>query len=333
MSRKNETRAILGMALWETPGVVVPGPQLCARAGITRQAVWKTMEKLQTEGFPVEVVPRRGYRLRQDVPDVLHPLWLALAAATLPTKAAFEVFDEVTSTQQVARERARQGAPAPTVVLAERQSAGRGRHGRIWVSPRGCGIYMSVLLRPQLAPSQASLLSLAAGLAVRRGVFRRTGMACDLKWPNDLLRGNGKVCGILTEVASDPDHIHFAVVGMGVNVNFSEQRDPEGTFLFPPAFLQQDASVPVHRGWLVVAILEELMPLVAALECGGAEALVAAYAANCTTLGRCVRMLTDQGSTEGTAKTLSPEGALVVETSEGLRTFTSADVLHASRSS
>ncbi len=333
MFRKRETREILGALLWENPGVVVPGSLLCARAGITRQAVCKNMEKLQEEGFPVEALPRRGYRLRQDAPDVLHPLWLSLAATAVPGEPTFEVFDEVPSTQQIARERARQGVPAPAVVLAERQSAGRGRRGRTWVSPRRCGIYMSVILRPNLSPSQAALLSLAAGLAVRRGIFRRMGISCDLKWPNDLLWNEGKVSGILTEVASDPDHIHFAVVGMGINTNASKDMKIEVDSLVPPACLQNATGTPVHRGWLVVSILEELMLLVASLESGGAKDLVEAYAANCTTLGRQVRMLTDQGTTEGMACAISPEGALMVKTPEGMRVFTSADVIHASRSS
>ncbi|HOU32998.1 MAG TPA: biotin--[acetyl-CoA-carboxylase] ligase [Synergistaceae bacterium] len=330
MSQKKETRQILGSLLWEAQGGVVSGPSLCARAGITRQAVWKTMERLLEEGFPLEIIPRRGYRLCQEAPDTLHPLWLSLAASAVPGRPTFEVLDEVPSTQHVARELFRRGVPSPVVVLAESQSEGRGRRGRSWSSPRGCGIYMSVLLRPSLSPRQAPLLSLAAGLAVRRGIWRKTGIACDLKWPNDLLRGGGKVCGILTEAASDPDQIHFAVVGMGINVNLCGRVVPKDISPTPPALLQREGDPLIHRGWLVVAILEELVSLVSLLESGGSQGLVAEYESHCATLGRAVQVITDQGITLGTARGISSEGALVVESAEGVRQFASADVIHAS---
>lgn len=330
MSRAENTRERLGAMLWDARGEIVPGPELCGRLGISRQAVWKILNQLQREGFPVMIVSRRGYRLPVETKDCLHPLWLALAAQREGWHPVFSFHEEVSSTQQVAREFARSGAPSGTVVLAKRQTAGRGRRGRTWMSPPLGGIYMSVLMRPMLAPSQAPLLSLVAGLAVRDALQRTTGIESDLKWPNDLLVNGRKICGILTEASSDPDRILYAVTGMGINIDMTEEDVPD-SLRSAVTSVRMLTGASTHQGWLVVAVLDAFATLVQALEQGKGSEIMKRYSKACATLGQDVRMVTDQEEISGWASGISAEGALLVETAKGLRAFSSADVVHASR--
>ncbi|MGH9356437.1 MAG: biotin--[acetyl-CoA-carboxylase] ligase, partial [Terriglobia bacterium] len=202
----------------ENAMVVLPGPKIAAEIGVTRHRVWTWVEKLRALGMEIQGRPSSGYKLRK-LPDLLTPALMRgeLAGGVVGRKLIH--FFSVDSTNSVAMNLAARGETHGTVVVAEEQTSGRGRLGRTWYSERSAGIYVSVILRPVLAPSAAPALTLAAGLAARRAIETATGNTPDIRWPNDLLVNGKKVCGILTEMNAEMDRVHSVVVGAGINVN------------------------------------------------------------------------------------------------------------------
>ncbi|MBI2957121.1 MAG: biotin--[acetyl-CoA-carboxylase] ligase [Acidobacteria bacterium] len=210
---------LLGLLI-EHPMVVLSGAKIARQVGVSRSAVWHWVEKLRALGVRIKGHPKTGYQLER-VPDILVPQLLRLRLEGTAFARRIHHFFKIHSTNDVTLELAAAGEPHGALVLAEEQTAGRGRLGRAWYSEKTTGIYLSVLLRPQLAPQQAPLLTLLAGLAVRDAAVEVTGLAVDLRWPNDLLVGGKKFCGILTEMQAEADRIRHVVVGIGVNVNHS----------------------------------------------------------------------------------------------------------------
>ena len=204
--------------LAENSTIVISGAKIAKEIGVTRQQVWRWVQKLRALGVKVSGHPRTGYHIER-MPDILVPRLLAHRLHGTPFAKHIYHFFKVDSTNTVALRLGEEGEPHGTVVLAEEQTAGRGRAGRSWVSEKSSGIHASVLLRPPISPAQASLLTLVAGLAARDAVVEETGIEVDIRWPNDLLAGGRKFCGILTEMRAEPDRVHYAVVGMGINVN------------------------------------------------------------------------------------------------------------------
>lgn len=204
--------------------VVVPGPKIAAEIGVSRSTVWEWVEKLRELGVAIKGHPRHGYQLEK-LPDVLAP---SLVRAELPNaEIGHKVihYFRTDSTNSAALELGAQAAPHGTVVIAEEQTAGRGRLGRKWYSEKSSGIYASIVLRPPLAPSTAPVLTLMAGVAVHSAVRAATGLSGDIRWPNDLLINGKKVCGILTEMRAEVDRLHMVVLGIGINVNQSSMPD------------------------------------------------------------------------------------------------------------
>jgi BirA family biotin operon repressor/biotin-[acetyl-CoA-carboxylase] ligase len=238
-------------------------------------------------------------------------------------------FETVDSTQEIAKEAARRGMPAGLVVLSEEQRAGRGRMGRTWLSPTGGNLYASLLLRPRISPMQIQLVNLAAGLAVQMALESLFRVRCSLKWPNDLLWKGRKLCGILSETASETDRVHFAVTGIGINVNMSV-RDLISAGAENPCSLIEIRNETSNRGEILVEILRRISELIGLLEAGpeGVQRLVALYRQRCSTLGKEVRVLTDSGTDYGIAENITQDGALEVNVQGSLRVYTAADVLH-----
>jgi BirA family biotin operon repressor/biotin-[acetyl-CoA-carboxylase] ligase len=207
--------------LSESPMLVISGEKIAKEIGVTRSTVWRWITRLRELGVRVKGHPNSGYHIEQ-VADILVPNLLRRQLAGTPFAKRIVHYFKVDSTNRVAMELGQQGDPHGTVVIAEEQSAGRGRTGRTWHSEKSSGIYMSILLRPALTPVQAAALTLAAGLAVRDAVAEQIGAEPDLRWPNDLLLNGKKLCGVLTEMYAEPDRIRYVVVGIGLNVNHSK---------------------------------------------------------------------------------------------------------------
>src|SRR5579864_9218198 len=204
--------------LAENGTIVVSGARVAREIGVSRSTVWKWVERLRELGVRVKGHPRTGYFLER-VPDILTADMLRQRLkGSVFGKRIFHFF-KTDSTNRVALELGHAGEPEGAVVLAEEQTAGRGRAGRTWQSERAAGIYVTLLLRPRLSPVQAPLLTMMAGLSVRAAVQAQTGLLVDLKWPNDLFVAGKKVGGILTEMHAEPGQVRFVIVGIGLNVN------------------------------------------------------------------------------------------------------------------
>jgi len=216
------------------PTVVISGTKLAQEIGTTRSEVWRLVQSLRKLGVDIEGHPSSGYQLTA-VPDLLLPEMLDPLLRGTIFGSNIHHYYRAGSTNTIALEDAAAGAPEGSIYLAEQQSAGRGRGSNTWHSAESTGIYCSVILRPNLPPSDVLALTLATGLAVRaaiHGIDSR--VLADLKWPNDLLISGKKVCGILTEMSSEATRVRHIVVGIGLNVNHTEfpaELDPIATSL------------------------------------------------------------------------------------------------------
>ena len=247
-----------------------------------------------------------------------------------------DVVDETGSTNADLAAAARDGAPAGRVLVADHQSAGRGRLGRTWTAPPGSGIAMSVLLRPDVPLDRWTWLPLLAGLAVSDGIRQETDLPANLKWPNDVLLLGKKVCGVLAErveTSTGP----AVVIGMGINVHLSAEQLPVPTATSLALALAELGvpNVPVSRTSLLSTTLRSLERIlrhwdeVAGVRDADADPLALAYRERCTTIGREVRIsLSDGSAVEGVARDVDASGRLVLETAGGTQTFGAGDVVH-----
>ena len=305
--------------------VVASGTKIAEELGTTRSEVWRLIQQLRGLGVDVAGHPATGYRLRA-VPDLLLPEMIApLVKGTIFAKQIHHYY-KVGSTNSEAMNAASEGAPEGSVFLAEEQLAGRGRGDHAWHSARSAGIYCSVILRPEIPPSDALLLSLAAGLAVRAAVTEVAHLSVDLKWPNDLLLGGRKFCGILTEMNAEATRVRHLVVGVGINVNQTKL----------PAELKEIAtSIKIETGteWsrveLCAALLKSLDREYRELLNDGTAArssVMKRFEQNSSSVrGRKVRV-EDNTGLQGVTEGLDARGFLQVRTADGLRTVLSGTV-------
>lgn len=211
----------------------VSGQTLCSRLHVSRTAVWKVVKQLEEEGYRIEAVRNKGYRL-VEIADVMTKAEIGSRLQTRFMGRNLVYLPVTDSTNIQAKKLAEEGEPEGTLVVANAQQAGKGRRGRSWSSPSGENIYMSFLLRPQIPPQCASMLTLLAGMACARAVKEETGLTAAIKWPNDLVLNGKKICGILTEMSTELEQIHYIVTGIGINVNqtdFPEEIRDKATSL------------------------------------------------------------------------------------------------------
>ncbi|HTS69951.1 MAG TPA: biotin--[acetyl-CoA-carboxylase] ligase [Terriglobia bacterium] len=294
--------------------VVVPGPRIASEIGVTRQKVFDWIEKLRSLGIEIHGVHGEGYQL-VTVPDILAPSLLRAELGDNPIGCNIVHFFRTDSTNAVALRLAAEGAEHGTVVVAEEQTAGRGRLGRSWYSEKSSGIYASVVLRPPLSPAAAPVLTLMAGLAAQKAVSATTGLAVDIRWPNDLLVNGKKVCGILTEMSAELDRLHAVVLGIGMNVNHNHM---------PPALedIATSLRMEVHRGisrvQLLLALLRELERHYQLLLDKGNKAITERWeAASTFAHGKRVRVVSGAGAAQATTTGLDPSGALKIIYDDG----------------
>ncbi len=221
-------------ALREAGQGYVSGSALCEKLGVSRQAVWKNIAALKEMGYEFASGSNKGYRLIS-APDRLYGPEIESHMPEDGICQRVECLDVVDSTNSYAKKLAEQGELEGTLVVAERQTAGRGRRGRHWESPEGVNVFMTLILRPELHPSRISGMTLLAALALAKAIKEMISVDVAIKWPNDVIVAGKKVCGILTEMSSEENFVHYAVVGMGINVNqqsFPEELQEKATSLF-----------------------------------------------------------------------------------------------------
>lgn len=295
-------------------GGYVSGQELCGRLGVSRTAVWKAIQQLKEEGYEIEAVRNRGYRLAGSG-DVLSEAELRGVLKTEWAGQELVCLSQVDSTNNEARRLAEQGAPHGTLVVAERQTAGKGRRGRSWSAPSGAGIWMSLLLRPEFTPGHASMLTLVAAMAVEAGIREQTGLGCMIKWPNDIVLDGKKVCGILTEMSTEEDAIRYVAVGIGINVNITEFPEEIGGVATSLAIA---SGREVLRAPLVDAVLRAWEGYYALFgETRSLGLLKDSYNECLANCGREVRVLSPGGGYSGISHGINDAGELLVEADGG----------------
>src|SRR4051812_944705 len=303
--------------------VVVSGTKIADEIGTSRSEVWRLVQQLRALGVQIAGHSATGYQLEQ-APDLLLPEFLRPELKGTIFADLVQHYFRIGSTNLAAMEAAAAGAPEGTVLLAEEQTAGRGRGGHSWHSVRSTGIYCSAVLRPQLPPADALLLSLLVGLAVRVAVAEVTGLTPDLRWPNDLLLNGRKFCGILLEMNAEVTRVRYAVAGIGMNVNHAE---------FPVDLREIATSLRVESGraWsrveIAAALLKSLDREYRAIADPAArkELLSRFEAASSYARGRRVQVGED-GGYEGVTDGVDDRGFLRIRTSNGIRTALSGAV-------
>ncbi len=211
----------------------VSGQQLCEQLQVSRTAVWKVIKQLENEGYQIEAVRNKGYRI-VECPDVLSKEEIESVMKTECIGRHIVYHEETDSTNKRVKHLAEQGEVHGTLVVADCQNSGKGRRGRVWDSPQGKNIYMSLLLRPEIEPSKAPMLTLVMAYSAAVTIHELEGVEVGIKWPNDLVIGTKKICGILTEMSTEIDYINYVVVGVGINVNmqcFSKELREKATSL------------------------------------------------------------------------------------------------------
>lgn len=301
--------------LKETDGYV-SGQELCRRFGVSRTAVWKVINQLKEEGYEIEAVRNRGYALK-GAGDVLSEAELLSCLKTEWAGGRTVYFDATDSTNIQARRLAEAHAPHGTLVVSDRQDGGKGRRGRSWASPSGVGIWMSLILRPEIAPSSASMLTLAAALAVREGIREETGLSPLIKWPNDLVLNGKKICGILTEMSTELMEIQYVITGIGINVN---QREFPSEIRDTATSLSLEAGRSFRRSSLIAAILKAFEKDYAAfLKTGDLSLLLEEYNACLVNRGKEVCILDPSGEYRAVAEGIDESGSLLVTLPDGTR--------------
>ncbi len=302
--------------------VILSGTKLAAELGVRPSAVWHSVEQLRALGVAIAGHRGTGYRL-QAMPELLLPEMLAPLIQGTIFRDHLHHYYNVGSTSTVAMEAASHGAPEGSVFLAEQQSAGRGRGGHPWHSPRS-GIYCSLVLRPTLPPADVLLLALAVGLAVQAAVKELDpALSPDLKWPNDLLLDGKKFCGILAEMNAEPTHVRHVVVGIGVNVNqTSFPHDLEAS----ATSLRMATGKEYSRLTLCAALLKSLDREYRSLRNNPHDAILRRFAERSSTV-RGVRVRVEEnGGYQGMTEGLDARGFLQVRTQQGLRTVLTGTV-------
>ena len=293
------------------------GEELSRQLGLSRAAVWKAVEGLRKAGYAIEARTGLGYRLTA-APDALteREIRRFLSGDGILGRE-LHCLERVDSTNTYAKKLALSGAPEGTVVIANDQTAGRGRMGRQFQSPRDKGIYLTVLLRPEMEPQRLMPVTAMAGVAVCQAVEKVCGVRPGLKWPNDPVIGNRKLCGVLTEMSLEGEtgHVQYLVLGIGINVG-QQAEDFTSDVAAIATSLTAYLGRPVSRPELAAALIEELEDLYQTLKGGDLRGYLAAYRRDCVNLGKTVQLL-GEGQEVVTAVDIDEEFGLVVRTAEG----------------
>jgi len=301
--------------LAEREGGFLSGEEASRRLGVSRTAVWKQIRRLTEEGYTIEACRNRGYRLA-GAPDRLTASGLLSRLNTKALGRRLHLFDELGSTQDEAKRLAEAGAPEGTLVIAERQTSGRGRMGRSWLSPKGKGLWMSLVLRPDMPVFCTPQLTLLIAVALCRSLRRQTGLDIGIKWPNDLLVNGRKISGILLESSAEEERLRHVIAGVGISVNLGPDDYPPE--LLPKAVsLMMAAGRPFDRTETAALFLESLEELYGIYLKDGFEPIRLLWEDCSVSLGKAAVLKTPQGTIEGVPVGLAPSGALRVRTADG----------------
>jgi BirA family biotin operon repressor/biotin-[acetyl-CoA-carboxylase] ligase len=303
--------------------VFFSGEEIARKLGVSRNAVWKAIKSLQSGGYPIDAVPNKGYCL-SSTSDVLSESGIRQYLRGDAQSPRLNVYDSVSSTNIVLRELANDGAPEGTVVVAASQTGGRGRKGRSFYSPQGTGGYVSILLKPDIAAADATLITTTAAVAVCDAVEAVSDRKPEIKWVNDVFIDGKKICGILTEasLSMESGRIEYAVLGTGINV-----YTPEGGF---PKEIQNIAGSvfckpqPDAKNRLIAEYLNSFLPRYHDL---GGKATIAEYQRRSFVVGRTITVISGNAETPAKALGVDDRCRLLVEFEDGTQaTLSSGEI-------
>ncbi len=314
------------LELFRSGDGLVSGAALSRLLGVSRTAVWKHVKALRANGYQIEAVPAKGYRLLSS-PEVLTNLDIAAGLATKRIGSSVVCLKETESTNAVAFKMAEEGAREGTVVIADAQTAGKGRLGRIWLSPAGVNLYCSVVLRPPIAPVAACQLTFLSVVAVARAIESCTALKPLIKWPNDILINGKKVAGLLNEMNAETEKVNFVVLGIGVNLNVRMSDLGEGLLRHPATSLLEAGGVKVNRAEFTRTLLRELDRLYDRFLQEGEGPVRAEWLERSAIRGRSVRVSQGNREFSGVVQGVDSFGALLVQLVDGtVETVLSGDV-------
>ncbi|MGP7816040.1 biotin--[acetyl-CoA-carboxylase] ligase [Niallia sp. 01092] len=322
----SDLRKQLLEAFTSKPNQYISGQELANVLGCSRTAIWKHIEELRKDGFTLEAVRKKGYRII-DVPEKIIPDEIRFGLITKNFGRNIYYEETVESTQKIAHKLALEGAEEGTLVVAEEQLGGKGRLNRNWHSPKYKGIWMSLLLRPNIPILQAPQLTLLTAVAVVQGIEEVTGLQAQIKWPNDLLINNKKVTGILTEIQADSDRIQSVIVGIGINVNQELEDYPEEIQSLATSLLIEKGE-KWNRANIIQAILLQLEKLYTVYLENGFYPIKILWESYAISIGKKVTARTLTGNLYGVALGITDEGVLLLEDEDGVtHQIYSADIL------
>lgn len=302
----------------------ISGQELCNRFGVSRTAVWKAINQLKEAGYEIEAQQNKGYRLvaapdlmtEAEIKSLMHTDWVAKEVL---------YFDTIDSTNTKAQELAEKGYPSGTLVVADKQESGKGRRGRSWVSPSGTGIFMTLMIKPDINPNNASMLTLVAALAVAKAITSVTGEEALIKWPNDIVINGKKVCGILTEMNAQFDYINHIVVGIGINVH--NESFPEEISQMASSLMIEAGGKRFHRAQIIAETMSYFEQYYDTfLKTQDLSALVREYDELLVNRNKSVRVLDPKEPFDGKAMGITPKGELIVDTWESRKLVSSGEV-------
>lgn len=308
----NEVNELLCILL-SKKGEYVSGEELSEKFGVTRTSIWKKINNLREMGYEIESSTRLGYRILKS-PDLLLPE--EIKANSKPSFLANEIyyFTTTESTNDIAKKLANEGAGHGTLVLAEEQLGGKGRLGRKWVSPKGKGIWLSIILRPEILPKDASKLTLLTAVAATDAIIEKTGLAATIKWPNDILINDKKVSGVLTEMNGEMDLINYVVVGIGINVN---NESFPGEIAKKATSLKIQKKEQVSRLDVLTCFLEIFEKYYDIAIKNGFEEILLRWKKLCCNLNKQVIIYSRKENFKGIAVDIDDDGALIVKKKDG----------------
>lgn len=302
----------------------ISGQELCNRFGVSRTAVWKAINQLKEAGYEIEAQQNKGYRLMA-VPDLMTEAEIKSLMHTEWVAKEVLYFDTIDSTNTKAQELAEKGYPSGTLVVADKQESGKGRRGRSWVSPSGTGIFMTLMIKPDINPNNASMLTLVAALAVAKAITSVTGEEAMIKWPNDIVVNGKKVCGILTEMNAQFDYINHIVVGIGINVH--NESFPEEISQMASSLMIEAGGKRFHRAQIIAETMSYFEQYYDTfLKTQDLSALVREYDELLVNRNKSVRVLDPKEPFDGKAMGITPKGELIVDTWESRKLVSSGEV-------
>lgn len=294
----------------------ISGEEISDRLGVSRTAIWKHINALKEDGYEIEALPRKGYLLKNRVKKLLKTEIVSELKTNFWKKENIFTYDQVDSTNIIAKKFAREGKGEGLIVVAEQQVKGKGRMGREWISPYGKGIWFSVILRPEIPPARASEITFVIAVGIMEGIKRYTGRDVKIKWPNDILLENKKIVGILTEISAEIERINYIIAGIGINAN----QDIED---FPEELRQKASSLKmiinneVDRNKLLRFIIEDLEKIYYTYKEDGFGKILNIWKENNVTLNKRVKAITFDSEIVGMAERVDEEGYLIIKDDHG----------------